>query len=57
MTPASPERRASLERWRRVHLQGDSNPPIVLRDLRKRQPSGTSISIWQRGRKESAVYE
>lgn len=44
-------------RWRAVHAMGDRNPVIVLGDRRKRQPSGTSTSIWQRGRKESAVYE
>lgn len=53
MSPRQSER----ERWGRIHLQGDRNPPIFLSDRRKRQPSGTSISFWQRGRKESAVYE
>ena len=43
--------------WGRVHVQGDRNPPIMLSDRRKRQPAGTSIGFWQRGRKESAVYE
>lgn len=50
-------RQSERERWGRIHLQGDANPPIFLSDRRKRQPSGTSISFWQRGRKESCTYE
>lgn len=50
-------RQAERERWGRIHIQGDHNPPIELSDRRKRQPSGTSKSIRQFGRKESAVYE
>ena len=43
--------------WGALHIASDRNPPIELGDRRKRQPTGTSISFWQRGRKESAVYE
>lgn len=43
-------------RWRSVHAMGDRNPPIVLGDRRKRQLS-SSMTIWQRGKSDGAVYE
>ena len=55
--PLSTPERKGPSYWGSVHLAGDRRQPIVLGDRRKRQPSGTSIGFWQRGRKESAVYE
>lgn len=57
--PSTPARaiRPGEQRWRAVHSAGDRNPPIVLSDRRKRQPSGTSTSVWKHGKSDGAVYE
>lgn len=50
------DRQAERERWGRIHIAGDRNPPIFLPDRRIRRSVGTATSIRKSG-KEAAVYE